>query len=134
MCSPTSSNAPLRLQLPVHQHDLVLLPHARHVQQLLQPLHIPTLQCKIRYMHSIFLQSWGLELINNQRRILFNFQYSSVWENNTDGWTPSPWPHDHTQFRWGEFEFSSASPTGIVAKLLCAGKLSHANNIDQKFP
>ena len=33
-------------QVPLHQHHLVLLPLAGHVQQLIQPLHLPALQCE----------------------------------------------------------------------------------------
>ena len=34
------------MQVPVHQHNLVLHALARHVQQLLQPLHLPPPQRK----------------------------------------------------------------------------------------
>ena len=54
-----------------------------------------------------------------------------MWENCTDG---HPVPGLMITLNLDEESLSSASPSGIVAKLLCASKLSDANNIDQKIP
>ena len=46
-------NPILHFQLPIHQHYLVLLSLAGHVQQLLQPIHLPSLQCEYKCRNTV---------------------------------------------------------------------------------
>ena len=42
----TSAGLNVKFQVSIHQHHLVLLPLAGHVQQFLQPLHLRPVQCE----------------------------------------------------------------------------------------